>query len=239
MTIQQVSIVGLFVLAAAVNSYSFPKSAANTMSRPDISLKSEFSENEKRVVKIATPGLFDESDRVTINLSDLSRNEWCYPLRNGRLISPYGGRRRHSGMDIKTHAGDTIYAAFSGRVRFSKPFSGYGNVIVLRHATGMETLYSHNKRNLVRIGDYVRAGEPIAIVGRTGRATTEHVHFEVRINGHAYNPARFFDPITRALRSLKVVAYKSGRIETINVVPGNNIAREGSEQNQVKTASEG
>jgi murein DD-endopeptidase MepM/ murein hydrolase activator NlpD len=239
MTIQQVSIVGLFVIAAAVNTYSFPTRGPKNTSRPDISLKNEFSENEKRVIKIATPGLFEENDRVTINLSELSRNEWCYPLRNGRVISPYGGRRRHSGMDIKTHPNDTVYAAFSGRVRFSKPYSGYGNVIVLRHATGMETLYSHNKRNLVRIGDYVKAGEPIAIVGRTGRATTEHVHFEVRINGHAYNPARFFDPITRTLRSLKVVAYKSGRIETINVVPGNNIARESSEKSQVKSPAEG
>lgn len=232
MTIKQLTIAGALIVATALNSRSLNLFSGEMKTEPDISLKDDFSESEKNVVKIATPGLFDDNDRITIDLSKLTRKDWCYPMHGGKVISPYGGKRRHSGMDIKTHALDTVYAAFSGRVRFSKPYSGYGNVIVLRHATGLETLYSHNKRNLVRIGDYVEAGQPIAIVGRTGRATTEHVHFEVRINGKAFNPARFFDPVTCQLRSLKVIAYKSGRIETINVVPGNNIAEDAAEPRQ-------
>ena len=191
----------------------------------DISLKEDFTDREQQHIQVPTSGLFDDAPKITIDLSTLTRNDWCYPMKNGKVISPFGGsRKNHAGIDIKTFAGDTIYAAFSGRVRFAKPYSGYGNVIVLRHSTGLETVYSHNKRHLVRIGDFVMAGQPIAIVGRTGRATTEHCHFEVRINGKAYNPARFFDTTLRTLKSMKVIAYKSGVIETYNVVPANNIA---------------
>lgn len=186
----------------------------------------DFTQREKAVVACPTSGLFDDKDQIVIDFSKLSREDWCYPMKNGRVISPYGGKRRHSGADIKTHAGDTIYACFDGRVRFAKPYSGYGNIIVLRHPQGFETAYAHNKRNLVRIGDYVKAGQPIAIVGRTGRATTEHCHFEVRVNGKAYNPMKFFDATTCQLRSEKVIAYRSGKIETINVVPETFMAKD-------------
>ena len=226
MTFKHLTIAGLFVLVPALCLHSSRKAATSPEDGKTgaVVKNGDFTERETRDVKVPTTGLFDNSNNITIDFSKLSRKDWCYPLDDGRLISPYGGRRRHSGMDLKTHAGDTIYASFSGRVRFAKRYSGYGNVIVLRHDMGVETLYAHNKLNLVRIGDIVKAGQPIAIVGRTGRATTEHCHFEVRINGQHYNPARFFDPITRCLRSQKVVAYKNGRIETHNVVPANNVA---------------
>ena len=186
----------------------------------------DFTAREKNVVACPTNGLFGEENKIIIDFSKFSRNEWCYPLKDGRLISPYGGRRHHSGADIKTHAGDTIYACFAGRVRFAKPYAGYGNIIVLRHPQGFETAYAHNKKNLVRIGDYVKAGQPIAIVGRTGRATTEHCHFEVRINGKAYNPMKFFDSATCQLRSQKLIAYSNGRMETVNVIPENYMAED-------------
>lgn len=189
--------------------------------------RQDFTEREKNVVAVPTKGLFDESDKIVVDFSKISRKDWCYPMKNGRVISPFGGKRKnHKGTDIKTFANDTIYAAFDGRVRFAKSFAGYGNAIVLRHDIGIETLYSHNKKNLVRIGDYVKAGQPIAIVGRTGRATTEHCHFEVRINGKPYDPMRFFDSKTRQLRSISVVAHKSGRIETVNVVPEYDMAED-------------
>ncbi len=226
MNIKHFTLAGFILLLPALYLHS---SRATASGRPatsnDVTLKDEISDRDQQHIQVPTTGLFDEESQITIDLSTLGRNDWCYPMRNGRVISPYGGRRRgHSGIDIKTHAGDTIYAAFAGRVRFAKRYSGYGNVIVLRHSTGLETVYSHNQRHLVRIGDIVRAGQPIAIVGRTGRATTEHCHFEVRINGKAHNPARFFDTAARALRSQRVIAYKSGKIETYNVVPANNMA---------------
>ena len=75
----------------------------------------------------------------------------------------------------------------------SKPYYAYGNLVVIRHANGLETIYSHNCKNLVRSGDVVKAGQPIGLTGRTGRATTEHVHFETRINGQHFNPNLIFD----------------------------------------------
>ena len=187
-----------------------------------------FTEHETNNISANTQGIFDNANIFEIDFSKIQRGDWCFPRKNGRVISHFGGKRNHKGTDIKTHAGDTIYAAFEGRVRFAKPCNGYGNVIVLRHDIGIETFYSHNKKNLVRIGDHVKAGQPIAIVGRTGRATTEHCHFEVRINGKPYNPMIFFDSTTRQLRSLKVTAYRSGKIETTNIVPEYDFAQEKS-----------
>lgn len=230
MILKHLAVAGLFVLVPMLYIHSSKLTQRALDEKANASDNNDFTEREKRDIKIPTAGLFEQTDNITIDFSKLRRNEWCYPLHNGRVISPFGGKRRHAGMDIKTYAGDTIYAAFSGRVRFARPYAGYGNVIVLRHDMGLETVYSHNKYNLVRIGDVVKAGQAIAIEGRTGRATTEHCHFEVRINGKAFNPANFFDPITCCLRSEKVVAYKSGRIETSNIVPANNVAEDKGKQ---------
>ena len=86
----------------------------------------------------------------------------------------------------------------------------------------METLYSHNSKNLVEVGEWVKAGQPIALTGRTGRATTEHLHFEVRINGKTYDPARFFDHKNRCLKKVKVVAHKSGKVTTTSAGQASN-----------------
>lgn len=127
---------------------------------------------------------------------------WCYPLPDAKVISPFGGRggRQHSGTDIKTKPNDNIYAAFDGEVVFSGKYYGYGNLIRIKHPCGLETYYSHNSKNLVKAGDRVKAGQLIALTGRTGRATTEHLHFETRINGKAVNSNRFFDHQNHTLR---------------------------------------
>ncbi len=132
-------------------------------------------------------------ETLVLPLPEMQR-DFCYPL-HGKMISPYGmrGRSMHTGMDIKARPGDTIRAAWAGVVRMSKPYSGYGNIIVIRHANGIETAYSHNSRNLVQPNDCVAAGQPIALAGRTGRATTEHLHFEVRTAGEHINPALLLD----------------------------------------------
>lgn len=161
----------------------------------------EFTQAEKRIVATPTKGLFDDKDILTIDLGKYGDEEWCYPLEGSKVISPFGGSRRHSGVDIKTHPNDDIKAVFDGVVRFSQPYYGYGNVIVIRHANGLETLYSHNSRNLVKVGDHVKAGDVIALTGRTGRATTEHCHFEVRVNGKIVNPSKLFDFETRSLKT--------------------------------------
>lgn len=152
-----------------------------------------FSSFDKQHVRSKDPLLFSSGNTMLIDFKEIGDEEYAFPLPGGKVISSYGGRRRHSGVDIKTCANDTIVSAFEGVVRMAAPYAAYGKVIVVRHYNGLETVYSHNSRNLVKAGDVVQAGQPIALTGRTGRATTEHLHFEVRINGEHVNPAIFFD----------------------------------------------
>lgn len=147
-----------------------------------------------------------------MHLEQIPDTAYCFPLPGGKVISPYGrGGGRHSGIDIKTCAKDTIRSAFDGIVRMSKPYSAYGNVIVVRHSSGLETIYSHNFKNLVQSGDVVKAGQPIALTGRTGRASTEHLHFETRINGQHFNPNLIFDFKERTLRKECIHCTKNGK----------------------------
>jgi murein DD-endopeptidase MepM/ murein hydrolase activator NlpD len=128
--------------------------------------------------------------------------QWCFPLPGAKVISPYGqrGGRQHTGADLKTKAKDKIFAAFDGEVVFSGKFSGYGNLIRIKHANGLETYYAHNSKNMVKVGQHVKAGQVIALVGQTGRATTPHLHFEIRVNGKPQNPANYFDLTNHTLR---------------------------------------
>ena len=164
--------------------------------RPEIRFTEAESEHVRR------PGLnYMPGGGLTVSLDELNR-EFCYPLR-GKFISDYGMRsgRMHTGIDIKAAPGDTIRAAFPGVVRMSKNYSGYGNIVVIRHYMGFETLYGHNSKNLVKVNDVVEAGDPIALAGRTGRATTEHLHFEVRAGGDPIDPKLVVDPNTMQLRT--------------------------------------
>ena len=135
-------------------------------------------------------------------------------MPGAKVISPYGGRRRHSGVDLKTKPKDNVLAAFDGVVTRSSPYSGYGNCIVIRHAYGFETLYSHQYKNLVKVGDKVRAGQVIGLTGRTGRATTEHLHFEVKYRGTRLNPAIIFDHGKRGLQQTTLTLTKGGGIRS-------------------------
>ena len=157
--------------------------------------------DEWQVMKVeAAKDPFAHGDQFTINFANYTVEEWCYPLPGGKVISPFGGERHHAGTDIKTFAGDTTRAAFPGEVILSEPRFGYGNCVVLRHANGLETLYSHHSRNLVKVGQWLQPGDPIGIEGRTGRATTDHLHFEVRVKGTAFDSERIYDHANRALR---------------------------------------
>ena len=168
-----------------------------------VDLDRPFSAMERQHVGVATPGLFDEASSFAIDLSRIGK--WSYPLPGAKVISPYGGaRKNHTGTDLKTKPRDKIRAVFDGVVRFSGKYSAYGNMVVVRHANGLETCYSHNAKNLVRVGDRVKAGDAIATVGRTGRATTEHCHFEVRVNGVPFNSDYIFDHGRHALRKDKL-----------------------------------
>ena len=188
--------------------------------------KSSFSSMEVNHVRVATPGLFAKSNHIYLHLDSLKDHEYAFPLPGGKVISAYGTRGGHSGTDIKTCAKDTIRAAFDGVVRMSKPYYAYGNIVVIRHANGLETLYSHNFKNLVKTGDVVKAGQAIGLTGRTGRATTEHVHFETRINGQHFNPNLIFDLKERTLRKECIKCTKNGsKIVVKTHTPDNRIVQ--------------
>ena len=184
----------------------------------DLPEKPHFSSMEINHIRVATPGLFSKDKNLLLHLDTLTENEYAFPLPGAKVISPYGTRRGHSGADLKTCAGDAIRAAFSGVVRMSKPYAAYGNVVVIRHSNGLETIYSHNVKNLVQSGDWVLAGQPVALTGRTGRATTEHLHFETRINGQHFNPDLIFNLKEGTLRKECVQCVKKGNGVTVKAI---------------------
>ncbi len=127
---------------------------------------------------------------------DINLRHFCMPTPSRVITSNFGSRwgRQHKGLDIKVYIGDTIRAAFSGKVRIVKyEAGGYGNYIVIRHPNGLETIYGHLSKQLVTENQVVRVGEPIGLGGNTGRSTGSHLHFETRLCGVALNPAIFFD----------------------------------------------
>ena len=101
--------------------------------------------------------------------------------------------RRHQGVDIPLKEGAPIYAAFTGQVRMSKMFGGFGNLIVIRHENGIETFYGHLSKRKVFVGDWVNAGDIIGYGGSTGRSTGPHLHFETRYQGFAFDPQWLID----------------------------------------------
>ncbi|WP_417129857.1 M23 family metallopeptidase [Phocaeicola sp.] len=173
--------------------------------------KAEFTDMECSHVRVQTPGLFSKGNSVEIHLECLADSQFCFPLPGGKVISAYGSRGGHSGADIKTKANDSILCVLDGVVRMAKNYGGYGKVIVVRHFNGLETVYSHNSQNFVMSGDSVKAGQVIALTGRSGRATTEHLHFELRANGQHFSPGLLFDMSTRTPLKRTLVCEKAGR----------------------------
>ena len=113
--------------------------------------------------------------------------EW--PIE-GTVISQFGRRRTgwHRGLDIKAEMGTPVFAAAAGIVTASGVEPRYGKVVKIEHANNFMTVYAHHLQNFVSVGDEVDAGQVIGQVGRTGRATAYHLHFEIRYEGSVYNP---------------------------------------------------
>jgi len=126
-------------------------------------------------------------------------NAFVYPVIKPRDSGDFGPRKHpifklpkhHSGMDLAAPYGAPIRAIAAGVVTFADPYGGYGNLVVLRHESGMTSHYGHCALLKVRPGQHVKAGQIIATVGSTGRTTGPHLHFEVRINGVAQDPDRY------------------------------------------------
>ncbi len=135
-------------------------------------------------------------NEIDIVLYD-STHSYSMPT-SGKVTSRYRfrGSRPHKGTDLDLNTGDEVRATFDGVVRISlatKKTGGYGNLVVIRHANGLETYYAHLSKRLVESGDTVSAGEVIALGGSTGRSTGSHLHFETRYMGQTLDPERIFD----------------------------------------------
>jgi|GEM_PF-88410 len=148
---------------------------------------------------------FDLKDfKDTIVLKLYEENNWSPPVKATEINSMYGLRRWrwHHGVDLDLNRGDSIYAAFDGIVRMAKyNWGGYGYYVMLRHKNGLETLYGHLTKYLVKVGQEVKAGELIGLGGSTGRSTGPHLHFETRYKGHAFDPNFMYDFTKDSLRS--------------------------------------
>lgn len=131
---------------------------------------------------------------------DINVSNFAMPIKKDRIIvtSNFGYRprfrRMHKGIDLKLATGDTVYAAFTGKVRVAEyEANGYGNFVVMRHHNGLETVYGHMSKILVKTDQFVKKGEAIGLGGNTGRSFGSHLHFETRFCGVAIDPSKIFN----------------------------------------------
>lgn len=183
--------------------------------RIDVKTSRKAREKQNEEMRLDTNDPFQGKVTYRLHLDEIKKSEWHYPLEGSKVISGYGGKRNHAGVDIKNGPGTNVFAAFDGLVVQSGVFSGYGKCITIRHANGLETRYSHNSKNFVTVGEKVKAGQIIGIVGRTGRATTEHVHFETRIAGRTFDPSYVFDHANHCLQKGTLQFKKNGGVVRI------------------------
>ncbi len=126
-------------------------------------------------------------------------NIWPVNMTGGYVSSEYGGRvhpifgtwKKHDGIDLAVDEGTPVVATADGFVAFAGEEKGYGNIVRIAHGGGLVTGYAHNSKLLVREGEFVKKGQIIAMSGKTGRVTGEHLHYEVRYNDKSLNPRKF------------------------------------------------
>ncbi|MBS7348245.1 MAG: peptidoglycan DD-metalloendopeptidase family protein [Muribaculaceae bacterium] len=169
---------------------------------------------------------FKESDVPNSKVIDVT--DFCIPCK-GPITSNYGYRakfgRMHKGVDLGIRSNDTIYAAFSGKVRLTNyEARGYGNYIIIRHSNGLETVYGHLNRHLVKPNQVVKAGQPIGLGGSTGRSTGPHLHFETRFMGYAINPSAIFDFANRTTHTDTYTFTKQTYTQPRNYAPSTTVA---------------
>lgn len=201
-----------------VNTHSLHKqivTITKTAGKIDVKTTRMASKKEPKGMSMETNDPFDGKAVYRLNLDEIKPKAWHYPLDDSHVISGYGGKRNHAGVDIKNAPNMNVYAVFDGLVVQSGTFSGYGKCITVRHANGLETRYSHNSKNFVNVGDKVKAGQVIGLTGRTGRATTEHLHFETRIAGRPFDPAYVFDHANHGLQKGTLQFKKNGGVSRL------------------------
>ena len=138
--------------------------------------------------------------RFSIWVVDTLDSYVCPYVTKPRSQFGYRHGRRHQGIDLPYPTGTPVAAAFDGKVRVSDYVGGYGNLVIVRHANGLETFYAHLSKRNVESGDWVNAGDIVGLGGSTGRSTGPHLHFETRYKGAAFDPSWLIDFETGTLR---------------------------------------
>lgn len=154
--------------------------------------------------------LYKADTLIELDLSPAVSGPFVYPF-NGTFTSGYGWRDSafHRGIDIDLNRGDTVRAAFTGMVRFAGKQGGYGNVVIVRHYNGLETVYAHLWKLKVKPGDIVTSGQLLGLGGNTGHSTGTHLHFEMRFRGVAINPAYIISIQERKLHCEKIALVRT------------------------------
>jgi len=179
--------VGLINYYSSILSSTKDNGFSNKRSNiPASDIYEDFDENT--VFQITPENEFPESQIIKIESDSLGH--YSHP-KTGTINSKFGWRdgRMHKGIDIQLNRGDAIVAAFDGMVRIAHAKGAYGNVIIIRHYNGLETVYAHLSKIKVKTGQVVLGGQLIGLGGNTGRSSGPHLHFEVRFKGQPINPA--------------------------------------------------
>ncbi|MFM1772688.1 MAG: hypothetical protein RLZZ71_1830 [Bacteroidota bacterium] len=169
--------------------------------------------------------------------------DFAFPTDIGRQTSPFGPRwgRLHAGLDLDLDTGDPVYSMFEGLVRISQYSDTYGNVVVVRHPNGLETLYAHMSARMVVPGQYVQAGNMLGLGGNTGRSYGAHLHFETRYLGNPFDPAYMITPNQKALKSpsFELTKKKLNAPTTSPTAPSANNNSKGSSGSKYHTVKRG
>ena len=176
------------------------------------------------------------------NTKVLDVRHYVMPIKGNYVTSHYGYRpqfgRTHKGIDLRAAVGDTVYSAFSGRVRLTRfERGGYGFYVIVRHENGLETVYGHLSRFLVKPDQYVKAGQPIALSGNTGRSTGPHLHFETRFMGYAINPEAIFDFANRCTHTDSYTFSKANYTKARDYAPSKRYSQAKKETKETTTAA--
>ncbi len=171
--------------------------------------RNNFDDKKVRLLENVFDSLPDE---IVVQLVKRNDNPFVFPVKN-KKTSDYGWRMRwnrpHRGVDILLNTGDPVYCCFDGVVRIARPLGNYGNLVVVRHYNGLETVYGHLSKIKVEPLQIVKAGDVIGLGGSTGRSTGPHLHFEVRFQYEAFDPEWILDFEKFTLRSNRLYLDKT------------------------------
>jgi murein DD-endopeptidase MepM/ murein hydrolase activator NlpD len=195
---------------------------ADTVRLQPINLKqlNFYTEQDEKALFPVTPfSELPKESKLIIENGHLSYFSMPY---SGILTSNYGWRegKVHKGIDIDLRKGDQVVSAFDGKVRIARVQGGYGNVVVIMHPNGLETVYAHLSKLKVKPGEVVRSGQVIGLGGNTGHSSGSHLHFEIRYQGHALNPALVISVKEQKLFDHSLLLYNDGK--SLNVWPANS-----------------